>query len=160
MKKLVIKIIISVFIVAIAITGITIYNNHFKNPKADATKNTNNNVNIQNSIENNNSTNSHNSTNNLIVEVNIILYDIDNNIIINDKLEGNNKSLFELLDENYKIRYENSTYGVKLLDMESVTTDFKTKYIAIYVNDKYSNKGVSYIALENGIKIEFKETKL
>jgi len=44
--------------------------------------------------------------------------------------------------------------------MESVITDFKTEYIAIYVNGKYSNKGVSYIVLEDGIKIEFKETKL
>ena len=44
--------------------------------------------------------------------------------------------------------------------MESVTTDFVTEYIAIYVNGKYSNKGVSYITLENKILIEFRETKL
>ena len=65
-----------------------------------------------------------------------------------------------MLNENYKIRYEDSTYGVKLLDMESIKTDFKTTYLAIYVDGKYSSKGVSYIELHNGIIIEFKETKL
>ena len=149
MKKLVIKIIISVFIIACAMIGITFYNSRFKNTKAKENVLTETDTTIDDIT----------STNN-ILEINTILYDINKNIIVNDKLDGDNKSLFDLLNENYKIRYEDSTYGVKLLDMESIKTDFKTTYLAIYVDGKYSSKGVSYIELHNGIIIEFKETKL
>jgi len=65
-----------------------------------------------------------------------------------------------LLNSNYDIRCEDTIHGKIILDFNSVKTDFKTEYIAIYVNGKYSSKGLSYITLEDGIIIEFKETKL
>ena len=138
-KRIIIKIIISVIVISLAITGIALYNNLYLNKKPT----------------NNNTTTTINN-----IEVTIMLTDIDNNIIINDKLNGNDKTLYDLLNENYNIRCEDGPHGKKILDFESVKTDFKNNYLAIYVNDIYSTKGLSYITLEDRIKIEFRETKL
>ena len=90
--------------------------------------------------------------------INIKLYDINDNMIsdkdINYKRED---KLIDILENNYTIRTTNSTYGIVLLDIDDIKTDFKTTYIAIYIDDKYSNYGVSGIKLYNGMKISFKE---
>lgn len=70
------------------------------------------------------------------------------------------QTLFDLLDSNYELKYDNTAYGVRLLGIDTIITDFKTSYIAIYVDDKYSSYGISNIKLYDGIKITFKETKL
>ena len=149
-----IKIIISVIVITLAILGITFYNINFKDqkPKDNSTNEITTNITSINENEEEN--------NNFIIKVTIMLYDINKNVIVNDNLEGNNKTLYELLNENYNIRCEDTIHGKIILDFETVKTDFKTKYIAIYVNGKYSSKGLSYIALEDGITIEFKETNL
>ena len=69
-------------------------------------------------------------------------------------------ALFNLLNNNYQIRYETSIYGVTLLDIDSIKTDFRNSYIAIYIDDKYSNFGISSINLYDGIKISLKETRI
>lgn len=140
-KKLIIKIIISIVVVSAAVSAILIYNHNFKNNKAKDTDPESGEVLDK-------------------VDVNIILTDKDGTELINDILDAKDKTLIQLLDENYTIRYEESTFGAKLLDFESVTTDFVHSYIAIYVNDVYSNRGLSYIVLENNMKIEFRETKI
>ena len=141
MKKLIIKIIISVVIITLAIIGISLYNQKYKNKKP----------------ANNDTTNSETIAS---ISVTIIAYDIDKNKICDDKYDGKNKTLFDILNENYDIRYDETSLGVRLFDFESIKTDFKTEYIAIYVDNKYSNKGISYIELHDGIIIELKETKL
>ena len=141
MKKLIIKIIISIVIITLAIIGISLYNQKYKNKKP----------------ANNDTTNSETIAS---ISVTIIAYDIDKNKICDDKYDGKNKTLFDILNENYDIRYDETSLGVRLFDFESIKTDFKTEYIAIYVDNKYSNKGISYIELHDGIIIELKETKL
>ena len=142
MKKLIIKIIISIVIITLAIIGISLYNQKYKNKKP----------------ANNDTTN---TETNVSISVTIIAYDIDKNKICDDKYDGNNKTLFDILNENYDIRYDESeSLGVRLLDFESIKTDFKKEYIAIYVDNKYSNRGISFIELHDGIIIELKETKL
>ncbi len=70
------------------------------------------------------------------------------------------QTLFDLLDSNYELKYDNTAYGVRLLGIDTIITDFKTSYIAIYVDDKYSSYGISNIKLYDGIKITLKETNL
>ena len=141
MKKLIIKIIIYIVIITLAIIGISLYNQKYKNKKP----------------ANNDTTNLETIAS---ISVTIIAYDIDKNKICDDKYDGKNKTLFDILNENYDIRYDETSLGVRLFDFESIKTDFKTEYIAIYVDNKYSNKGISYIELHDGIIIELKETKL
>ncbi len=90
--------------------------------------------------------------------VNIKLYDIDEKLI-SDKNIGYNEDekLIDLLEKNYKVRTSTSIYGYILLDIDDIKTDFKTTYIAIYVDDNYSNVGISGIVLYDGMRIAFKE---
>ena len=62
-----------------------------------------------------------------------------------------------MLEKNYKVRTSTSIYGYILLDIDDIKTDFKTTYIAIYVDDNYSNVGISGIVLYDGMRIAFKE---
>lgn len=128
MKKLIIKIIISIMVIGFAVGAILIFNNLTKPKRID-----------------------HN------IDVNIILIDKDNNVLVNDNLEGKDKLLKELLEENYDVRIEKKNYGSVIYDFNEVKTDFVTSYISIYVDDKYSNYGIDYIQLYDKIKITFKE---
>lgn len=133
MKKLIIKIVISTIIIGLVIGSLLIYNNLTK-PKRN--------------------------TESEIINVNIVLKNKNDEEIINDIKNGYNLTLIELLDSNYEIRYEKSTYGNVLYDFNEIKTDFKSSYIAIYINDVYSSFGIDLIQLENNIKITFKETLL
>ena len=133
MKKLIIKIALAFLAIAFLITSLVIYNKNFKDKKNKDNPN---------------------------IEVNIVLIDIEGKELLNDFYNGYDKTLFDILNDNYKIRYDESIYGIRLLDFESVKTDFTNTYIAIYVDESYSTKGISYITLYDKIKIEFKETKI
>ena len=125
MRKLIIKIIISLILIGIAIGTFFIVNN----------------------ISNNESG-----------TLNIKIYDINDNMLSNKDIGFKKEDkLIDILNNNYNIRTTNSTYGIVLLDIDNVKTDFKTNYIAIYIDDKYSNYGVSSIKLYNGMRISFKE---
>ena len=142
MKKLIIKIIISIVLIGSAVTSVILYNNYYlKKP-------------------NNSSENSSNTNQNNEFDVTIKAIDKDNNIIINDIYNNPEETLFNILNDNYKIRYSMTQQGITLYDLETIKTDFRTSYIAIYVNGSYSTRGISYIQLEDGMIIEFKETKL
>ena len=81
--------------------------------------------------------------------------------IRNDSYEiKSDVTLFNLLDSNYELVYDETIYGVRLLGIDTIITDFKTSYIAIYVDNKYSSYGISNIKLYDGIKITLKETKI
>ena len=67
------------------------------------------------------------------------------------------EKLLDVLNNNYTIRTSMSTYGAVIYDIDDIKTDFNTTYIAIYVDDKYSNVGISYINIYDGMRITFKE---
>lgn len=92
------------------------------------------------------------------IDVTIILKDKNNNVCVDDTYHNNDLSLVELLKTNYEVRIEKSTYGYILYDFEDIKTDFKNSYLAIYVNDQYSNYGISGIVLKDDMVILFKET--
>lgn len=92
------------------------------------------------------------------IDVTIILKDKNNNVCVDDTYHNNDLSLVELLKTNYEVRMEKSTYGYILYDFEEIKTDFKNSYLAIYVNDQYSNYGISGIVLKDDMVILFKET--
>ena len=99
-----------------------------------------------------------NISNNESGTLNIKIYDINDNMLSNKDIDFKKEDkLIDILNNNYNIRTTNSTYGIVLLDIDDVKTDFKTNYIAIYIDDKYSNYGVSSIKLYNGMRISFKE---
>ena len=126
MKKLIIKILVSLILIGINIGTFFIVNNLRKGDS--------------------------------IGTVNIKLYDIDEKLI-SDKNIGykEDEKFIDLLERNYKIRTSTSIYGYILLDIDDIKTDFKTTYIAIYVDDNYSNVGISGIVLYDGMRIAFKE---
>lgn len=92
------------------------------------------------------------------IDVTIILKDKNNNVCVDDTYHNNDLSLVELLKTNYEVRIEKSTYGYIIYDFEEIKTDFKNSYLAIYVNDQYSNYGISGIVLKDDMVILFKET--
>lgn len=92
------------------------------------------------------------------IDVTIILKDKNNNVCVDDTYHNNDLSLVELLKTNYDVRIEKSTYGYIIYDFEEIKTDFKNSYLAIYVNDQYSNYGISGIVLKDDMVILFKET--
>jgi len=125
MKKIIIKVLVSLILIGIAI-GTFFVVNSFKNKSAGT--------------------------------INIKLYDIDDVLISEKDINYNlDDKLIDILKENYKIRTSTSIYGVVLYDIDDLKTDFKTTYVAIYIDDKYSNYGVSGIELYDGMKISFKE---
>ena len=91
-------------------------------------------------------------------EITIIVVNKNEEEIINDTYEVKKESLFDILDENYEIRYKEDIYGKVLYDIENIKTDFYTSYIAIYINDVYSNLGISSIILKDNMVITLKET--
>lgn len=92
------------------------------------------------------------------IDVTIILKDKNNNVCVDDTYHNNDLSLVELLKTNYDVRIEKSTYGYIIYDFEEIKTDFKNTYLAIYVNDQYSNYGILGIVLKDDMVILFKET--
>ena len=94
------------------------------------------------------------------IDVTIILKDKEDNIHVNDTYHNNELSLVDLLKDNYVVRMEKQTYGYVIYDFEDIKTDFHNSYLAIYVNDKYSNYGISNIVLKDDMVILFKETIL
>jgi len=130
MKKLIIKIIISLILIGISIGTFIIVNN------------------INNKRENE-------------ANINISLYDINDELISSkDIVAKKDDKLLDVLNNNYKIRTSESIYGAIIYDINEIKTDFKNTYIAIYVDDKYSNVGISGIKIYDGMKISFKEMKV
>ena len=129
MKKIIIKVIVSLILIGIAIGTFFIVDNLRKN--------------------------SYDGT------LNIKVYDIDEKLLSDKDISfKKDDKLINILEDNYTIRTSTSTYGYILLDLDELKTDFKTTYIAIYVDDKYSNYGISGIKLYDGMRISFKEMRV
>lgn len=130
-KKLIIKIIISVVLLACLI-GVFAYEKTKQKPasKADGV-------------------------------VTIVVEDKSGKEVVNKNIEflkGDN--LVDLLDENFKVVMEDGPYGKVIYSIENVETDFQTSYLAIYVDGKYSEVGLSYIELRDKLVVKFVETVL
>lgn len=69
-------------------------------------------------------------------------------------------TLFDLLYSNYEVTYEETGYGILLLGIDDIQTDFTSTYIAIYINGEYSNLGLSSIILEEENVYSFRETRV
>ena len=95
-----------------------------------------------------------------IYNVNIVVSNREETIRDDNYQVKSDTTLFNLLDTNYDIVYDETIYGVRLLGIDTIITDFKSSYIAIYVDNKYSSYGISNIKLYDGIKISFKEQTL
>ena len=125
MRKLIIKILVSLILIGIAI-GTFFIINHISNSGSG--------------------------------RINIKVYDINETMVSDKDIEfKKDDKLIDLLEKNYTIRTSSSTYGLILYDIDSIKTDFTTTYIAIYIDDKYSNYGISSIKLYDGMRISFKE---
>lgn len=93
--------------------------------------------------------------------ISVILVDINNNEICNKKInyyKGDN--FLSLIEKNFKVVTQDDLYGKVLYEIDSIVTDFQTTYIAIYINDKYADKGISFIELENNMVVKFVEMKI
>lgn len=125
MRKLIIKILVSLILIGIAI-GTFFIINHISNSGSG--------------------------------RINIKVYDINETMVSDKDIEfKKDDKLIDLLEKNYTIRTSSSTYGLILYDIDSIKTDFTTTYIAIFIDDKYSNYGISSIKLYDGMRISFKE---
>ena len=158
--KLIIKITASVVLVGLTVLSFVLINNYNK-PKEDDSQTENI---INNEISGSESNNSLEKIE-IIYNITIILFDYEKEISnrsydLNKDQATKKDALFNLLNDNYQIRYETSIYGVTLLDIDSIKTDFRNSYIAIYIDDKYSNFGISSINLYDGMKISLKETRI
>lgn len=93
--------------------------------------------------------------------VTIVVVNKSGEEVVNKNIEfvkGDN--LVDLLDKNFKIVTEDGMYGKIILSIEDIVTDFETSYLAIYVNDEYSQVGLSYIELKDKLVVKFVETVL
>ena len=158
--KLIIKITASVVLVGLTVLSFVLINNYNK-PKEDDSQTEN----ITNNEISGSESNSSLEKNEIIYNITIILFDYEKEISnksydLNKDQATKKDALFNLLNNNYQIRYETSIYGVTLLDIDSIKTDFRNSYIAIYIDDKYSSYGISSINLYDGMKISLKETRI
>ncbi len=79
-------------------------------------------------------------------------------------------TLFGILKENYEVGCADSSFHLSsecqklplgsrvLLKIDNVETDWMNTFIAIYINDEYSNYGIDNIPLKNGDVIKFEYT--
>ena len=94
----------------------------------------------------------------------VIVIDIDGNEVENKVLEyDEGATTWDTLYNAFKdtIDYkEDHTYGVKLLAICGIETDFVNTYLALYVNDVYSNRGLTTMELVDGMVLKIVETSL
>jgi hypothetical protein len=65
-------------------------------------------------------------------------------------------TLFELLDSNFTLTYEESTFGRYLTSIDTLIADDSNEYIAFYINDGYAATGVDDTELVDGSVHQFK----
>lgn len=94
----------------------------------------------------------------------VIIVNIDGEEVSHKELDFEKDStVWDTLYNAYSdtIEYkEDLTYGVKLLGICGIETNFITSYLALYVNDVYSNVGLSGMELVDGMVLKIVETKL
>mgnify|MGYP006916092309 FL=1 len=135
-KSLIIKIVISLVILVAAILTV-----HFINKK----------------IKDNSKSKSDGVITVIVIDVNEI------EVSHEDLSFSKDDTLWDILLDFYGdtlVYEENELYGIKLLGICNINTDFVNSYLALYVNDGYSNYGISSIPLEDGMVLKIIETTL
>ena len=92
--------------------------------------------------------------------ITIEIVTLDNKV---NKREFNYKegdSVWSIIKENYIVRFSETQTGVWLYHIDDVKTDFTTTYLAIYVDDVYSNYTIDGIKIKDGLVVSLRETKL
>lgn len=92
--------------------------------------------------------------------VTVELVDIAGNVTSQQLTFETGDTLLSLLTKHYEVNYRDDQYGGLLLGIDQIQTDFNTTYIAIYINNEYSNYGISSVSLEAGTVYSFRETKV
>lgn len=105
--------------------------------------------------------------------INFILLDENEIEVINTELPFYiGDSLFDVIDRNYDVSCADefynidetcsyvSVFGVAILSIEDVKTDWNNNFLSLYQNGVYANKGVSTLSFESGDVIEFRWTDL
>lgn len=104
-------------------------------------------------------------------EITIVLVDQIGDIVSSEKYEFlETDTLFDILKENYEVGCADASFHLSteckalplgsrvLMKIDSVETDWMNTFIAIYINDEYSNYGIDDIPLKNGDVIKFEYT--
>jgi len=101
-----------------------------------------------------------NQTNNSI-KIKLKITDSQNKTIAEKYVAGEKEqNLFEiLLKSDINFNYKKYSYGAFITEIEGLKPK-NNEYIAIYINEKYSDKGVSSITPKNNDIIEFKLEKI
>ena len=111
------------------------------------------------------------NSNDVAGEITIVVVNQIDEIIIEDTLAfEESDTLYSVMDENYQLLCANASYQISddcenrlfnskvIMQIESVVTDWNNNFIAIYVNDVYSNNGIDNIPLNDGDIIRFEYT--
>lgn len=100
--------------------------------------------------------------------ITIVVIDESETVVINDHyqyLEGD--TLFSILNTHYELGCANRSYQLSdvcepvslgsrvLLKIDDIVTNWSNSYLAIYIDDIYSVKGLDYILLEDGSTYKF-----
>ncbi|MCF7927118.1 MAG: DUF4430 domain-containing protein [Candidatus Izimaplasma sp.] len=102
----------------------------------------------------------------------MLVNQLDETILQENVSFNKNDTLLDVLTRNYTIKCANALYSKTVscdevtlnnyvvLEFESVKTNWKDTYIAIYVNGEYSTKGLAHIDLENNMSLRFEFRKV
>jgi hypothetical protein len=95
------------------------------------------------------------------IKIKLKIIDSQNKTIVEKQIvDKKEQNLFEmLLKSGVNFNYKKYTYGAFITEIEGLKPN-NNEYIAIYVNGKYSDKGVSSIMPKNNDTIEFKLEKM
>lgn len=75
------------------------------------------------------------------------LIDKDNTKLIRDEVEfKKSDNLVTIMIEKYDVKYENTTYGTWIQDINNVIGE-TSYYLALYINEEYSSIGVDDVVL-------------
>lgn len=99
----------------------------------------------------------------------IIVDEFDVIIYQETHVASEDDTLFEIMDETFSVSCANASYqpstcdttplfGTILLGIDDLETDWSTDYIAIYINDEYSNYGIDQISINDGDVFRFEYT--
>lgn len=85
----------------------------------------------------------------------IIIKNEKNEIITSDSFLIKGQSLYQLLDENFELKTEKSSFlGFYIVNINDVITDANNYFFALYLNGQFSNKGVSNTYPKDGDIVE------
>ncbi|MBO7080204.1 MAG: hypothetical protein J6W64_10505 [Bacilli bacterium] len=131
-KQTIIKIIITILLLSLCIVSVLLFNKYVKD-KAISKE---------------------------IGKITIELIDFDGTKSQKEFSYKEGDSIWPIIKDNYRVEYTETQFGIMLIEIDDIITDFTTTYIAIYVNDEYSNYTISNIPIKDGLFISLRATYL